>query len=295
MNNFNKYLDISSLNKKWGFYVNTVGFNKSGPNTVYPNNKKHPADHSFNWDKGRILDGYYIVFITKGQGIFESEHTSSYNLLPGMCFFLFPGVWHRYKPNLNTGWEEYWVGFKGSYPDLLMNNGFFNVNAPFINTGFNEDLLLLFHKLLDTVKSADVGYHQAIAGITFQILGLLYTISVHKEQSKNPTERLIAKAKVLMQESIEQSIDFEELAKELPMGYSRFRKAFKRLTNQSPNQYHLNLRLNKAKELLSSTNLTVNEISYQTGFESVSYFSKLFKQKNGMPPKAHRLEIIHGF
>jgi transcriptional regulator GlxA family with amidase domain len=74
------------------------------------------------------------------------------------------------------------------------------------------------------------------------------------------------------------------------MGYSAFRKAFKRMTGQSPNQYHLNVRLNRAKKLLTSTVLNINEISNHTGFESVYYFSKLFKKKNGVSPRSYRNE-----
>jgi AraC-like DNA-binding protein len=99
---------------------------------------------------------------------------------------------------------------------------------------------------------------------------------------------LIAKATFIIQESFENAIDMEKLANELPMGYSSFRKAFKRITGESPNQYHLNLRLNRAKDLLTSTLLNINEIADHTGFDSVFYFSKLFKKKNGVSPKYYR-------
>ena len=56
----------------------------------------------------------------------------------------------------------------------------------------------------------------------------------------------------------------------------------------SPNQYHLDLRLTKAKELLISTNLTINQIAGQTGFDSLFYFSRVFKKKNNMSPKGFR-------
>lgn len=56
----------------------------------------------------------------------------------------------------------------------------------------------------------------------------------------------------------------------------------------SPNQHYLNLRLKKAKELLLSTNLNIDEIAYHTGFGEISYFSKLFKKKNGVSPMVFR-------
>lgn len=289
MKNYQKYLNISEFEKNWGFYINTVGSAKVEPNKNYPNNREHPIDHSFTWDKGRILDGYYLVFITKGEGLLESAKTKAYSIKAGTCFFLFPGVWHRYKPHPQHGWEEYWVGFNGSYPDELMKKGIFTAENPFIDVGLNEDLLQLFHTLIKTVAAAEIGYRQIISGLTLQILGLVNAVSKYKTPDIGNQSKLISKAKFLLQESIENPVNLEEMVKDLPMGYSRFRKIFKETTGLSPNQYHLNLRLDKAKDLLTSTNLTINEVAYQTGFDSIFYFSRLFKKKNGLPPKEYRL------
>jgi transcriptional regulator GlxA family with amidase domain len=124
--------------------------------------------------------------------------------------------------------------------------------------------------------------------MTLQILGLLNSLSrFHADPTDNQT-KLIYKAKFLLQESIEKPVNLEEMVKELPMGYSKFRKTFKKITGMSPNQYHLDLRLTKAKELLISTNLTINQIAGQTGFDSLFYFSRVFKKKNNMSPKGFR-------
>jgi AraC-like DNA-binding protein len=289
MKSFHKYLPVTALEEKWGFYVTTVGCNNIPAHQSYPRNKEHPSSHSFTWNKGRILDGYYIVFIPKGQGVFESARTSSVTITAGTCFLLFPGVWHRYKPDEEMGWEEYWVGFKGNYPDALMTKGFFEPGKPVVQTGLHEGLLILFQKLLETVQIGQAGYHQVIAGITLQLLGLLHTTLAYTKHD-DPTGQLIDKARFLMRESLESNMDMEKLAKQLPMGYSTFRKLFKEQTGLPPNQYHLNLRLDKAKELLETTALTINEIAYQAGFDSVFYFSKIFKKKNKCSPTAYRIK-----
>jgi AraC-like DNA-binding protein len=288
MKNYFKYLNITPLEESWGVYVTTVGYSKINPHQTYPVNDEHPQNHSFNWNKGRILNGYYVVFITKGKGIFESAKTESTTVSAGTCFFLYPEVWHRYRPDLNSGWEEFWVGFNGSYPDELMNKGFFSAEEPFINVGMNQELLSLFLALLDTVRKSSTGYPQVIAGIMVQILGVLHSVALYDHTDSDSATMLIAKAKFLIQESLEKPVDMKKLARELPMGYSSFRKTFKKLTGESPNQYHLNLRLNRAKDLLLTTNLNINEVAYQTGFDSVFYFSKLFKKKNGVSPKFYR-------
>ena len=290
MTNYSKYLNAGLLEEKWGFYITTVGYSRIQPNENYPNNDEHPQNHSFSWNKGRILNGYYLIFISNGQGVFESALTEPVTVTAGTCFFLYPDVWHRYKPDVHSGWEEYWIGFKGSFAEDLMNKGFFNAVHPFIQVGLSPDVLTLLHTLLSTVRTSSAGYNQIIAGITLQILGTLNAVSMLQEDEHDPTAKLISTAKFMLEESLDKPVDMEKLVKGLPMGYSKFRKAFKQSTGEAPNQYHLNLRLNRAKGLLSSTALNINEVASQTGFESLFYFSKLFKKKTGLSPRTYRLK-----
>src|ERR1035437_8332475 len=145
MKNFHKYLPVGDFEKAWGFHVNSVGFSKIGAYQDYLNNNEYPFSHAFSWKKGPTLYDYTLVFISKGEGLFESSQVSLRKIKEGTCFFLYPGVWHRYKPNPNLGWEEYWVSFKGSYPDELMLKDFFSLEASFVDIGFNEYFLDLFH------------------------------------------------------------------------------------------------------------------------------------------------------
>jgi len=290
LNNYFKYLNITPTEERWGLYVTSVGYSKIEPNDHYPN-QVHPQSHHLTWNRGRILNDYYVVFISKGKGLYASALTQPFELNAGTCFFLYPGVLHRYKPDPKIGWEEYWVGFNGYYVEQLMNNGFFDRQDPFIYLGLNKDILILFRDLINAVQASLTGYPQQIAGITLQILGLINNIAEHHEYNDDPVGKLISKAKFIIQESFEDNLDMERLARELPMGYSAFRKAFKRITGESPNQYHLNLRLERAKNLLATTVLNISEIADQTGFESVFYFSKLFKKKNGISPNAFRKAI----
>lgn len=285
--NYFKYLNITPLEEQWGMYVTTVGYSKIDPNDNYPN-QEHPPSHYLTWNRGRILNDYYIIFISKGKGVYGSALTEPFEVVAGTCFFLYPGVLHRYKPDPNIGWEEYWVGFNGFYVQQLMANGFFGSRDPFVDLGLNKDILVLFKELIRSVQSSLTGYHQQIAGITMQILGHINNIALHHDYNDDPIGKLICKAKFIIQESSEDILDMEKLARQLPMGYSSFRKAFKQITGESPNQYHLNLRLSRAKDLLRTTILNINEIADQTGFESVFYFSKLFKKKNGISPRHYR-------
>ncbi|PVD50997.1 AraC family transcriptional regulator [Terrimonas sp.] len=288
---FFKYLNVSTREEKWGMYVTTVGYSKVEPHEEYPN-QKHPNSHVLTWNRGRILNDFYLIFISKGKGVFCSSLTEPKEVEEGTCFFLFPGIRHRYKPDARSGWEEYWVGFHGYYIEQLMKQHFFDPHQPCFHIGLNKELLILFNQMLDVVKSSFVGYAQQIAGITLQILGLISTLSLNEQSSGNPLEKLISKAKFLMQESVGGTVDMEHIAYQLPMGYSAFRKNFKKLTGYSPNQYHLNLRLSRSKELLESTTLSIEEIADQTGFDSIYYFSKMFRKKTGVSPNLYRKQFF---
>lgn len=71
---------------------------------------------------------------------------------------------------------------------------------------------------------------------------------------------------VLMRELVEQSVSMQEIAVKSGMGYSLFRKLFKERMLCAPVQYFLNLKIQKAVELLTTTTISVKEIAYQLSF-----------------------------
>jgi len=91
-------------------------------------------------------------------------------------------------------------------------------------------------------------------------------------------------------QSIEKNMDnsgfgVEELAKEAGMSTSHFFRRLKQLTGQVPNVYLRNFRLQKAAEMLKANkNLSANEVMFEIGIESPSYFSTSFKKLHGVSP-----------
>lgn len=289
MDNYHKYFAISDNDKKWGLYATTIGHHKTEAQQSYPQRSGHPYTHIFTWNKGRVLNGYYLVFISKGSGIIEyGGGDTQLKVEAGSCFFLFPGIWHRYKPLYSSGWEEYWIGFDGYYTEKLMKEGLFDMKNPIIYVGMNSDILTELKKTISIVRGGQPGYNRVIAGSIMQILAHLYNASVYKIQNATGQTQYISKAKFLLKDALENEVKMTKIAEELNVSYTKFRNDFKNTTGMSPNQYLLDLRIQKATELLSSTNLNINEIAYQTGFESVFYFSRFFKKKEGVSPKEYR-------
>lgn len=71
-----------------------------------------------------------------------------------------------------------------------------------------------------------------------------------------------------------------------------FRKLFKEIYHLSPQKYLIRFRLNKAKELLGSTELSIAEISAGCGFETPYYFTRIFKQEVGITPTMFRKRTV---
>ena len=86
-------------------------------------------------------------------------------------------------------------------------------------------------------------------------------------------------------------LSVEHVARELNVGYSAFRQAFKAQTGVSPKQYQLQIRLAKAQDFLANTPKSVGEIAEILGFDSPFHLSKQFKDATGLAPQIWRTKL----
>ncbi|GAA4799420.1 AraC family transcriptional regulator [Olivibacter ginsenosidimutans] len=295
MHTFHKYLAINPLDQKWGLYVLNAGFGPIRQALHYPSTQ-HPDTYYFDWRRGRILTEYQLIYITAGEGIFESEHSGTRQVREGSVIFLFPNEWHRYKPNEATGWNEYWIGFNGPVADQIIQNDFFNPSKPVIEMGYKDDIVDLYVNIAERIKEAQPGFQQIISGQTLHLLGKIYALSKGKFFSSPPcpSENMVNKAKLLLREHLDEAISIEQIAEQLQVSYSQFRKLFKKHTGYSPGQYFIQLKIEKAKHYLNHSDRMIKDIAYELGFDSCFYFSKLFKEKTGLSPEFYRKEQQFG-
>lgn len=78
--------------------------------------------------------------------------------------------------------------------------------------------------------------------------------------------------------------DLKTLSASVGLSMRQLERKLKALINQTPNQFVRSMRLERAKQLLEQNAGTVSEIAYMVGFNSISYFSKAFRQTFGKPP-----------
>lgn len=94
-----------------------------------------------------------------------------------------------------------------------------------------------------------------------------------------------------IQENYNDKIVLRDCAERLSYNYDYFQHKFKRITGYSPQQFLINCRLNAAKELLKSNDISCTDIALKCGFSTASQFSTIFKEKYGITPKQYQKDI----
>ena len=287
-----KYLISNEQDMSWGLIVSTTGYQNIEPNTPYPS-RNHPVRYLFSTEKGRILNEYQLIYITRGHGFFTSTEQKKVEIKEGYMFLLFPGEWHNYSPSAETGWYEYWIGFNGINMDNRVQSDFFNKSRPIFNVGVHDEIVNLYRIAAKAAKEQKSGFQQILAGVVNLLLGFAYSENRQLAFEDLKVANQINRAKIIMQENIDTNIPCELIAKKVGMGYSWFRRIFKQYTGFAPTQYMLELKMNKSKELLTNTTLHCKEIAFELGFETPAYFNIVFKKKTGMTPNQYR-EMTQG-
>lgn len=282
-----RYLNINATDEKWGIVVTTAGSQLIPPHSHYPL-PQHPLSYIFCSQQGRVLEEYQLVYISKGSGLFESRSCKKRPVKAGTMILLFPGEWHTYSPDPESGWYEHWVGFKGNYIEMQMENKFFTKENPVYEIGVNNTFIGFYEDILAYASEERMGYQQLISSIVLYLLGYVYYTNKNVSFNDSIAIEKINSAKALMKKNIEHPLPIEDIAGQLNVSYSWFRRMFKEYTGTSPAQYQLQLRYIRAKELLSTTQMNISEIADQLSFENTGQFSTFFRKKEGISPSQFR-------
>lgn len=146
------------------------------------------------------------------------------------------------------------------------------------------DAVVRLIRLLDTPEEAPVLAPLITREIVYRLLrgeqgDRLRHIAVVDGESHR-----IAKALKRLHDEFDQTIRVESLAEELGMSTSSFYHHFKAVTEMSPLQFQKQLRLQEARRLMLSEDLTASSAGYQVGYSDASHFSREYKSLFGSPP-----------
>jgi AraC-like DNA-binding protein len=114
---------------------------------------------------------------------------------------------------------------------------------------------------------------------------------MNQQYSKQYLYRQIVAAKLFIDDNFSDRIDLKSMADEACFSKFHFNRLFKEIYFNTPNQYLTKVRISRAKQLLE-TEMTVRDVCFAIGFESVSTFKGLFKKLQHQTPSGYKKAML---
>ena len=238
-----------------------------------------------------MLEALQIVLISAGGGWLETRATGRRRVTAGMAFLLLPRVWHRYRPDPRTGWLESWIEVQGPVVDGLLAAGIFPPGAVLRPGALDAGLEETLDEIHRRVWQGGGVCHADMAAAALKALGQCARCGAQQRGRDARIELAVEEAKRFLDEHHAEAVNVEQLARDVGVAYSHFRRAFRAKTGYAPWQYVLHLRLTRARRLLASGNAKLDEIAARVGFSSGFHLSAAFKRAFGESPDAWRRSL----
>lgn len=251
--------------------VESIGFN--------------PNQETINRPKGYPY--YHWIGTAEGEG--ELTYAGErYTLTSGNGILLPPDVPHSYKALTNQTWKTYYLTFGGDAAGSILA-GFSITDAAYFCWEPHSPIIPLISKMLRSLEQDDL-FGLEISTDTYRFLGLLSKYGqISNVSVTQNTERLTPLIQWIENNYSNPDIGLLDLAQVLSISSRQLSKIFQHTFGISPYAYLVHLRINKAKERLTShSEQTVSTIANETGFRDTSHFVATFRKHTQMTPQQFR-------
>jgi len=240
-----------------------------------------------NTSLNRCRKDFYMIYLINGIGHYKlGQHEVTVDA--GNIVIYKPGEKQEYYYLGDEKAEAYWIHFTGYEAENLLNSlSLLNKNV--YRTGVDSECINIFESIIHEIQIRKPYFHQQCIGYLIQLLSLFSRKAIFLEKGEGIFKNInIENVIKVMHEDYQQQREIDYYAKMCNLSVYQFIRNFKRATHLSPARYIEKIRINKAKELLAETNLTINEISGLVGYSDAFYFSKVFKKVTNFSPSDFR-------
>ncbi len=292
---FYHYLPVNDDAMHWGIYVTGAGRGRIPAEQTYPP-VGHPSLYQFDWQRGRTLPEFQIIFVTEGRGVFESEPTGRRAVDPNTVILLFPGVWHRYRPDPATGWTERWISLNGEMAHRLSDQRLASPSRAVHTLPDPSQLMHQFDLLLDRIHGRPTQNSIVLSLRAMDLLaevieqtdagaGLRPTRAQQVHMAEDP---LVAQVLDLIWTHSHRPLSVDQLVSNVPVTRRTLERRFALERNHSMRD-EINLcRVSRAKRLLSETDLPIKTVAYLAGFTCQERMRVTFLNHEGCSPAEYR-------
>lgn len=224
---------------------------------------------------GPAVRSYWLLhFVVSGKGIFKTPR-GEYSLGKNDIFIIRPYDVTYYEADAEEPWNYIWIGFSSDIklPSALIGND--TIYAPFLSDVFQDCIKA------DDISSNGKGFEAYMCSRIWDMIAKLEEKYVY---SSALSDGYIRAAINIMETEYHSGITVEDIADRLHLNRSYFSTLFKKIINQSPREYLIALRMEKAAELLCKMRLSVSVTATSVGYPDVFAFSRAFKNYYEVSP-----------
>lgn len=246
-------------------YITSAGINYIQESVNRDHGYKDYHWFQCNEGKGEIHINGQTLVLEKGSGLFIPKNEA-----------------HSYNP-ISQRWLTDWFTFNGFAVRQLLNSlGFYK------HTIYNlYDSRFIREKIEQCIRAGNIATdHKKLSVMTYD---LIISLDAHiSNKSGQIRDKKINQVIEYINVKYNQLITIEDMANILHVTPQYLCRLFKSATGKRPFEYVNMVRIQKSKELMLNTDMTIQEISYSVGFETPSYYGKWFKQLENTTPGSFR-------
>ena len=262
--------------------------------------KYTPNLHKYSKEGPHAHSYWQIATVSYGCG-FVMLDDESYSVSEGDVIIISPETTHMlYVEDLTMTTYEFKFDTKDSFLLHQLQN------LPQIIKGIGNDAIELSRKAVHEAQDAKLHSEQLVAYIIAEIVLILSRFSsdnTEKESNGSYADMLVeyendpcaAKVRKIIEDSYSTPISTSTIAKSLFLSTSYICRKFFNSYHTTPLKYLSLLRLEKARQLLESSELSITEIALMVGFTDIHYFSRSFKSHTGLSPSEYRDRAKSGY
>lgn len=264
--------DIISPNSKNGIEVNNCG------------ELRFSTDSHIIRPRGR--KDYQLIYICSGNcyvKIKGETHVAG----QGDAVFYRPGEVQDYMFLGKESPHAYWIHFNGE-KCAEMFNALISAQSNVVKSVKSRDVEYLVSSICKHFNLKTNDYTVICSGMLLSVLALINNKLLGADEVTDKNAGLISEliSKLKYYQNLEMNV--ADCARMCRLSQSHFTRVFKEITGRSPQQFIIDLRVGRAKELLNYTDMNISEIAEASGFHDQNYFARVFKKAAGVTPSEYR-------
>ncbi|BFM07474.1 GlxA family transcriptional regulator [Halioxenophilus aromaticivorans] len=206
----------------------------------------------------------------------------------GVCFLAEAGLLD--EKAATTHWH-FFDEFHKRYPKVILKRQYFITQSAnlYCSASINALADLTVH-FIQRIYNTDIASHVE-RHFSHEIRRSYEAIGYFDGQMNKHPDEDIVQAQMWLQDNYNKEVRFSEVADRFDMSVRSFNRRFKSATNKSPLQYLQEIRIQTAKDLLKTSNLTISEIAFKVGYSDMGHFTMLFKKLLATTPSEYRTTV----